>query len=95
MAALWIAHIDVTDEDRYGAYVAKATHVIADHGGEFIARGGRYEQVEGRDHPRNVVVRFPTFEAASACYHSDEYQAIVGDAIAGSDRSVVIVETSD
>ena len=95
MAALWIAHIDVTDEERYGAYVAQATGVISSHGGEFIARGGRYEQVEGRDHPRNVVVRFPTFEAASECYHSEAYQAIVGDAIAGSDRSVVIVETTD
>ena len=40
MAGLWIAHIEVTDEERYGAYVARATQVITDHGGEFIARGG-------------------------------------------------------
>ena len=53
---------------------------------------GRYEQMEGRDRPRNVVARFPTYEAAVECYRSEAYQAIVGDAIGGSDRTVVIVE---
>lgn len=92
MAGLWIAHIDVTDEERYGTYVKGATEAIAAHGGTFVARGGRYEQLEGHDHPRNVVVRFDTYEAALACYHSEQYQAIVGDAIEGSNRSVVVVE---
>ena len=95
MAALWIAHINVVDAEKYGGYVERATGIIASHGGEFIARGGRYEQCEGAEHARNVVVRFPTFEDAVACYHSDAYQSIVGDAIAGSERSVVIVEAED
>lgn len=92
MAGLWIAHVDVTDEEKYGRYVAGATDAIAAHGGTFIARGGRYEQMEGQDHARNVVVRFETFEAAVACYHSEEYQAIVGLGIEGSNRSVMVVE---
>ncbi len=95
MAGLWIAHVNVTDEDRYGGYVAEATKVLTAHGATFIARGDRYEQMEGADHARNVVARFPTFEDAVACYRSDAYQAIVGDAIAASERSVVIVETAD
>lgn len=92
MAGLWIAHVDVTDEEKYGAYVAQATKVIAEHGGTFVARGGRYEQCEGTDYARNVIVRFDTFEDAVACYHSEGYQAIVGGAIEGSERSVVVVE---
>lgn len=95
MAALWIAHANVTDEAGYGGYVARATEILTEHGGTFLARGGRYEQMEGTDHARNVVVRFPTFEDAVACYRSDAYQSVVGDAIAGSERSVVIVETPD
>ncbi|MEL7159068.1 MAG: DUF1330 domain-containing protein [Actinomycetota bacterium] len=92
MAGLWIAHVDVTDEEMYGRYLPGATAAIAAHGGTFVARGGRYEQLEGTDHARNVVVRFDTYEDAVACYHSEEYQAIVGMAIEGSNRSVVIVE---
>ena len=95
MAGLWIAHVNMTDEERYGRYAAEATEVLTAHGATFVARGGRYEQMEGTDHARNVVARFPTFEDAVACYRSEAYQAIVGDAIAASERSVVIVEASD
>ncbi|MEO1062193.1 MAG: DUF1330 domain-containing protein [Actinomycetota bacterium] len=95
MAALWIAHVNVTDEERYGSYVAEATKILPSYGAEFIARGGRYEQMEGTDHARNVVARFPSVDDAVRCYRSEEYQAVVGDAIAASERSVVIVEIDD
>lgn len=95
MGALWIGHVDVTDAEGYGEYAAKAAEVIPSKGGTFIARGGRYEQMEGKDHPRNVVIQFDTFEEAVACYRSPEYQAITTQAQACSNRSVVIVETTD
>ena len=74
MPALWIAHVTVTDEEAYGRYAALAGPAIAKHGGQFIARGGRYVQLEGKERPRNVVARFPSVEAAETCYHSPEYQ---------------------
>lgn len=92
MAGLWIAHVTVTDTERYGAYAARATEILTAHGAEFVARGGRYEQMEGTDHARNVVARFPSFEDAVACYRSDAYQSIVAQAIGASERSVVIVD---
>ncbi len=95
MPALWIAHVDVTDPEGYGDYIKVASECIPEHGGVFIARGGRYSQMEGKDHPRNVVARFPTYEAALACYNSEKYQAVVPTAIGSSDRSVVIVETDE
>ncbi|MEM8786917.1 MAG: DUF1330 domain-containing protein [Pseudomonadota bacterium] len=95
MPALWIAHVDVTDEDGYAAYIKVASVVIPAHGGRFIARGGAFEQLEGRAYPRNVVARFPSLEAARQCYSSPEYQAVVETAKAASDRSVVIVEIED
>lgn len=94
MPALWIAHVTVTDEEAYGRYAALATGAIADHGGEFIARGGRFVQLEGRERPRNVVARFPSVEAAEACYHSDAYQAALEHARGASERELMIVETS-
>ena len=62
--ALWIAHVNVLDAERLGAYAAAATPVIAAHGGVFLARGGAYEQLEGQDHTRNVVAQFPSLQAA-------------------------------
>ncbi len=95
MAALWIAHVSVTDEEAYMKYAAIATEAIAEHGGSFIARGGRYLQLEGTDRPRNVVARFPTFEAAEACYNSPRYQQALNFARGASERDLVIVETSE
>lgn len=92
MGALWIAHVEVTDEEAYGKYAAIATEAIAEHGGVFLARGGRYVQLEGRDRPRNVVARFPSLEQAVACYNSPRYQEALSHAKHASDRDLMVVE---
>ncbi|RYH12035.1 DUF1330 domain-containing protein [Tropicimonas sp. IMCC6043] len=93
MPALWIAHVTVTDEAAYKKYAAIATEAIAEHGGTFIARGGRYVQLEGKERPRNVVARFPSVEAAENCYWSERYQAALDFARGASERELLIVET--
>ena len=95
MAALWIAHVDVTDEEKYGEYIKVASAVIPEHGGEFIARGGRFVQFEGKERARNVVARFPSVEAAEAAYNDPRYQEAVVLAKAASERELMVVETSD
>lgn len=95
MGALWIAHVTVTDEGAYKKYAAGATVAIAEHGGHFIARAGRYVQLEGKERPRNVVARFPDVETAEKCYHSDAYQAALKHAIGASERELLIVETDE
>jgi uncharacterized protein (DUF1330 family) len=92
MSALWIAHVTVTDPEAYSRYAAIATEAIAAHGGVFLARGGRFRQMEGRAHPRNVVARFPSFDAAVACYESARYQEALSHARGASERDLVIVE---
>ena len=90
--ALWIANVLVTDAEAYGKYAKAAGPVIAAHGGVFLTRGGRYVQLEGNDRPRNVVARFPSLEAAVACYHSPEYQAAREHAKNASVRDLCVVE---
>ncbi|MGV6811024.1 MAG: DUF1330 domain-containing protein [Brevirhabdus sp.] len=94
MSALWIAHVHVTDEEAYGKYAAIATEAIAEHGGVFLARGGRYVQLEGNDRPRNVVARFPSVEAAVECYNSPRYQEALGFAKGASERDLMVLEES-
>jgi len=94
MGALWIAHVDVHDAEKYAEYVKVASVVIPEHGGEFIARGGRYVQTEGRERKRNVVARFPSVEDAVAAYDDPRYQEAAKLAREAADRDVIIVETT-
>ena len=41
----------------------------------FLVRGGRQEVMEGKVRSRCVIMEFPSYEAALACYRSPEYQA--------------------
>jgi len=92
MSALWIAHVNVTDDARYAEYAKRATGVIAEHGGVFLARGGAYVTLEGPDRPRNVVARFPSVQAARDCYFSDGYQEALSFAKGAAERELSIVE---
>ena len=91
-AAYWIAHVDVTDPETYGKYAVIATEAIEAHGGKFLARSGRYRQLEGNDRSRNVVAVFPSFDAACACYDSPRYQEAVAFAKVSSTRDLMVVE---
>ena len=95
MGALWIAHVDVTDDEKYGEYIKVASVVIPEHGGTFIARGGRFIQFEGRERGRNVVARFPNIEAAEAAYNDPRYQEAVKIAKVASERELMVIETTD
>lgn len=91
-SALWIAHVEVLDAAAYGRYAAGATAAINAHGGVFLARAGRFVQLEGTARARNVVARFPSLEAAVACYNSPEYQAALAHAKGAALRDLMVVE---
>jgi uncharacterized protein (DUF1330 family) len=92
MPAYWIAHIRITDPEAYGRYASLATGAIESHGGRFLARSGRYKQLEGNDRARNVLVEFPSLEAAETCYNSPAYRAALAHAKGAAERDLVIVE---
>ncbi len=91
-SAFWIAHVTITDEDTYSQYRKLAAEIVSSHGGKFVARGGRYAQMEGTERSWNTVAVFPSFDEAVACYGSPEYQAALEIAKRSSKRELVIVE---
>jgi uncharacterized protein (DUF1330 family) len=91
----WIARIDVDDLDKYKAYVAANAEPLKKHGAAFLVRSGRFENPEGTSRTRNVVIEFPSYEAALACYRSPEYQAAIKLRTPVSTGDVVIVEGYD
>lgn len=90
--AYWIAHVDVRDPDRYKDYVATARPAFERYGARFLARGGAYEAMEGTGRGRNVVIEFPSFEAARDCYNSPEYQEAKAIRQSVAEADMVIVE---
>lgn len=91
----WIAHVDVRDPERYKDYVATARPAFERFGAKFLARGGDYQVLEGKGRPRNVVIEFPSVDAARDCYNSPEYQAAKAIRVTVADAEMVIVEGAE
>jgi uncharacterized protein (DUF1330 family) len=90
--AYWIARVDVNDPEAYKLYVAGAAPAFQQYGARFLARGGQFTAVEGPARARNVVIEFPSYQAAIDCYNSPVYQAARAHRLPVSAAELVIVE---
>ena len=88
----WIARVDIRDSVRYPEYVAAAKPAFEKYGAKFLARGGDYRELEGKARARNVVIEFPSLEAAWECYNSPEYQIAAAIRQQVADAEMVVVE---
>ena len=76
MPAYWVARSKINDPVEYKKYTDLVPAIIAKFGGKVLARGGRFQIMEGPDKfHRFVVIEFPTFEQGVACFTSPEYDA--------------------
>ena len=76
MAAYWIARARIDDPVQYKRYTDLVPAIIASHGGHVLARGGKYQIMEGPEaFHRFVVIEFPTLQAGVTCFESPEYRA--------------------
>ncbi|MCF6303974.1 MAG: DUF1330 domain-containing protein [Rhodobacteraceae bacterium] len=92
MAVYAMVHIDVTDAEEYAKYAAIAGPAVAKYGAEFLARGGKSLQMEGKARARNVIIKFKDWETAEAFYASPEYQEALSYGLPASDREYTFVE---
>lgn len=72
----WMVHVEVDDAASFNAYVAAVADVFKKYGAHFLARAGQFEAVEGTARSRNTILEFPSYQAATDCWHSPEYQAV-------------------
>jgi uncharacterized protein (DUF1330 family) len=91
----WIAHVDVSDPEGYKAYVAANARPLGRFGGRFIVRGGPFENPEGTSRARNVVIEFPSYQAAVDCYHSPDYQEAIALRRPVATADLLIIEGYD
>ena len=90
--AYWIARVDVSDPEAYKAYASGAAAAFQHYGAKYLIRGGRFTAAEGQARSRNVVIEFPTYQAALDCYNSKEYQAARAHRLRAATAEIVIVE---
>ena len=91
----WVVHVYVSDMEAYRLYVAAIKAPLTAYGARYLTRGGAFECPEGSTKPRTVVIEFPSYEAALACYNGAGYAeaAKLRQAVATSD--FIIVEGYD
>jgi uncharacterized protein (DUF1330 family) len=91
----WIGRVDVHNPEGYQPYTANNPAIFAKFGGKFIVRGGKFEAPEGTPRSRNVVIEFPDYATALACYNSPEYQENIKLRLPHSAADIVIIEGYD
>tara|TARA_R100000306_G_scaffold60958_1_gene62356 strand:+ start:531 stop:827 length:297 start_codon:yes stop_codon:yes gene_type:complete len=91
----WIANMTVHDPDVYDRYRRANAKPFAEFGARFLVRGGTQQGREGAARPRTVVIEFPSYAEAVACYESPAYQAARDIRLDVSDGTLIIVEGYD
>lgn len=88
----WIGRVDVRNEEGYKSYAAGNQAIFKKFGGRYVIRAGKFECPEGTARSRNVVIEFPNYAAAHACYYSPEYQQNMKLRLPHSSADIVIIE---
>ncbi|MDZ7937036.1 MAG: DUF1330 domain-containing protein [Rhodoferax sp.] len=88
----WIGRVEVSDAEAYKAYIAANAAPFREYGARFLVRGGKFENPEGEARSRNVLIEFPSYQAALDCWHSPGYQAAFALRKDASKNDLVIIE---
>ena len=91
----WIVRVDVKSEQGMKPYAAASPAIYKKFGGRYLIRSNKCEVPEGTTRSRHVVVEFPDYAFAVACYRSREYQANILVRKPHADADFVIVEGYD
>jgi uncharacterized protein (DUF1330 family) len=91
----WIARVDVNNEEGYKPYAAANPAIFQKFGARFVVRARKFENPEGTSRSRNVVIEFPDYASALACYRSPEYQANIKVRQPHSAIDIIIIESYD
>lgn len=92
----WMGHVDVTDPAAYARYRDANAEAFGKYGAQFLARGGEAEEVEGpQGRTRHVIIEFPSYDAALACWRSPEYAKAKAERDGAGDAYIVVVRGVD
>jgi uncharacterized protein (DUF1330 family) len=88
----WVVRVDVSDTAAWDRYRQANAEPFARFGGRFLVRGGQFTNPEGEARARNIVLEFPSYEQALACYESPEYERAMAIREGAGIVDLVIIE---
>ena len=88
----WIAHVGITNPERYKDYVAANGAPLKKYGARFLVRNGESQVVGQLGGRRHVVIEFDSYAMAKACHDSPEYQAAAKIRDEASTADLIIIE---
>jgi uncharacterized protein (DUF1330 family) len=81
----------VTDAAAQKTYGALWAPIAGRYGARLVTGSEAVAAVEARDATRVLLVEFPSFEAAKACYDDPAYRAARDVALRAAERSLVLL----
>lgn len=92
-----VAEMQITDPSWVGPYVQNVTRMIERAGGRYLARTPKVEKLEGdRPAPQiQLLIEWPSREAAMAFYRSDEYRPYLESRTAGGHTELSLFAGED
>jgi uncharacterized protein (DUF1330 family) len=92
-----IGEIEVTDQSWVPDYVKNVTGMVERSGGRYLARTLTIDKIEGerKPMPMCVILEWPSKEAATSFYESEEYRPYRGKRLAGAKNEFMLVAGED
>ena len=91
----WIARVDVHNDEGYKAYARPTPRSSRNSAAASWCAAASSRARKASSRSRNVVIEFPDYETALACYNSPEYQANIKVRQPHSIADLVIIEGYD
>ena len=93
MAGYWVVRgSEIKDAAALEEYVKLWPDIAARFGAEIIAGRGAIDTREGVQYPRQLIVRFESYQQAIDCYEDPAYKAALKFAHQAYDRELSILE---
>lgn len=92
-----VAEIEITDRAWIEPYIMNVTRMVERHGGRYLARTNKIEQIEGdRTKPQiMLLLEWPSRASIDAFYDSEEYRPYRESRVAGAKNTFFIVAGED
>jgi uncharacterized protein (DUF1330 family) len=93
MTVYFVALVNITDRDGFGAYEQGFMDVFKQFGGSILAVDDAPTVLEGNwPHTRTVLMSFPSAEELERWYRSDAYQAVARHRYNASSADIAVIK---
>jgi uncharacterized protein (DUF1330 family) len=90
-----VLEVTPTSEDWIPVYIGPANALVAQHGGNYLARTASHERLEGKGAALRIIIELPSKEAADAFMSDPGYTPHLEARTAGSISHHFLIEGKD